>query len=246
MSRLQIAPTRSNLFRIRESLELAREGYENLDKKREVLTTELIHVAHDAAAIQERVWASLAEAYEALTTARLAMGREHLEWAALSVNETIEVTIRPHSVMGVVIPAVESHGAPPEMPYGLGNTTVSLDEAAARFRLVLEEIPTLSETMTTVWRLAQELRKTQRRVNALQYIFIPQYEETEAFIESALEEREREETFRLKRIKSQVARPKVAAPATREYGQPTRDISGGRSAIYRDTGGGRMTSTEFG
>jgi len=232
MSRLQIAPTRSNLFRIRESLELAREGYEILDKKREVLTTELIHIAHDAAALQERVWASLAEAYSALATARLAMGREHLEWAALSVSETTEVTIRPHSVMGVVIPTVESHGAPPEMPYGLGNTTVSLDEAAARFRHVLAEIPTLSEAMTTVWRLARELRKTQRRVNALQYIFIPQYEETEAFIESALEEREREETFRLKRIKSQVSRPQVAGPETREYTQPTRDIGQVTRNIY--------------
>ena len=250
MARLQIAPTRSNLFRIRDSLNLAREGYEILDKKREVLTSELIHVAHDAAALQESVWAMLAEAYQALIAARLAMGREHLEWAALSVSKTTEVTIRPHSVMGVVIPAIESYGAPPEMPYGLGNTTVSLDEAADQFRRVLAEIPALSETMTTVWRLASELQKTQRRVNALQHIFIPQYEETVAFIESALEEREREETFRLKRIKSQVARPKVAAPATREYtqptrdiGQPTRNISGGRGAVYRDTGGGRSTFT---
>ena len=86
--------------------------------------------------------------------------------------------------------------------------------------------------MTTVWRLARELQKTQRRVNALQYIFIPQYEETETFIESALEEREREETFRLKRIKSQVSRPKVAAPTTREYTQPTRDIGQPTRNIY--------------
>ena len=92
MPRLQIAPTRSNLFRIRDALALAREGYEILDKKREVLTTELIHVAHDAATLQERVWALLAEAYQALITARLTMGREHLEWAALSVAETTEVT----------------------------------------------------------------------------------------------------------------------------------------------------------
>jgi V/A-type H+-transporting ATPase subunit D len=234
MSRLRIAPTRSNLLHTREALKLAREGYEILDKKREVLTTELMHVAHDAAALQERVWELLAEAYRALELARLSMGRERLEWAALSVNETVEVEIKPHSVMGVVIPAVEAHGAPPEMPYGLGDTTVTLDEAAARFRRVLAEIPVLSETMTTVWRLARELQKTQRRVNALQYIFIPQYEETVAFIESALEEREREETFRLKRIKSQVVRPTVG-PSRREYEQP-----------YRDVGGGKPTSHEFG
>lgn len=234
MPPLRIAPTRSNLLRMREALALAREGYEILDRKREVLTTELTHVAHEAARLQQEVWARLAEAHHALTMARIAMGRERLEWAALSVNVTTEVEITPHSIMGVVIPAVTAHGAPPEMPYGLGNTTVSLDEAAARYRQVLAAIPLLSETMTTVWRVALELQKTQRRVNALQHIFIPQYEETIAFIESSLEEREREETFRLKRIKSRAARPTVG-PATREYVQP-----------FRDLGGGRVTSTEFG
>ena len=205
MARLRVAPTRSNLLRLRQSLKLAQEGYEILDKKREVLTAELMRVAHDASLLQERVWKELAEAYRALETARLSMGREHLEWAALSVKETIDVEIRLHSVMGVVLPLVEAHGEPPATPYGLGDTTVPLDEAASRFRRVLQEIPDLSETMTTVWRLARELQKTQRRVNALQHIFIPQYEETVEFIESTLEEREREETFRLKRLKSRAA-----------------------------------------
>jgi V/A-type H+-transporting ATPase subunit D len=234
MSSRRIAPTRSNLLHTREALKLAREGYEILDKKREVLTTELMHVAHEATALQERVWELLAEAYHTLEVARLSTGRERLEWAALSVNESVEVEVRPHSVMGVTIPVVEAHGAPPEMPYALGSTTVALDEAAACFRRVLAEIPVLSQTMTTVWRLARELQKTQRRVNALQYIFIPQYEEAIALIESALEERERESTFRLKRIKSQVVRPSVG-PSMREYEQP-----------YRDIGSGKPTSREFG
>ncbi|MGC9356385.1 MAG: V-type ATP synthase subunit D [Anaerolineae bacterium] len=203
MAHLKIAPTRSNLMGIREELALAREGYEILDRKREVLIAELIKVAHDATTLQERVWQMLAEAYQALEKARLSMGREHLEWAALSVNETVEVEVRPHSIMGVVVPVVTAHGAPPEMPYGLGDTNVLLDEAVTRFRRILEEIPKLAETMMTVWRLAREIQKTQRRVNALQYIFIPQYEDTITYIESALEEREREETFRLKRMKSQ-------------------------------------------
>lgn len=224
MTRLSIAPTRSNLLRMRESLELARKGHEILDRKREALTTQLMHVAHDAALLQRQVWEQFAKAYRALEMARLSMGRERLEWAALSVNETIEVEIRPHSVMGVVIPTVVAYGAPPEMPYGLGDTPVSLDEAAARFRGLLAEIPMLSETMTTVWRLAQELQKTQRRVNALQHVFIPQYEETVVFIESTLEEREREETFRLKRIKSRGTGATIG-PSRREYTQPSRGIS---------------------
>lgn len=230
----KIAPTRSNLLRMRQALKLAREGYEILDKKREVLTTELMHQAHNAATQQARVWQKLADAYYALTEARLSMGREHLEWTALAVNKSVEVEIKLRSIMGVVIPTVEAHGEPPEMPYGLGDTTVALDEAVARFRQVLDEIPMLSEIMTSVWRLARELQKTQRRVNALQYIFIPEYEEIVTFIESALEEREREEIFRLKRLKSKSTTARVG-PATREYQQP-----------YRDIGGGKPTSYEFG
>ncbi len=245
MARLHVAPTRSNLLQIEESLKLAREGHEILSRKREVLTTELIHVAHDAAALQNQVWKLLEEAYRALEISRLTMGREHLEWAALSVRETIEVKVKLHGVMGVPLPSVESQALPPQMPYSLGDTTVTLDEAAGRFSRVLEDIPALAETMTAVWRLARELQKTQRRVNALQYIFIPQYEETLAFIESALEEREREETFRLKRLKSKTERTTASEPKTHEYTQPGAGSSA-ESSVYHDTGGGKLTSSEFG
>jgi len=244
--RLNIPPTRSSLLRTREVLEMAREGYDILDRKREVLSTELVHVAHDAERLEAELHELLALAYHALQLAKMAMGQEHLEWAALAVNKTVEVTVRPRSVMGVVIPTIEAHGEPPETPYGLGDTTVALDEAAARFREVLDRVPALSETMTAVWRLARELQKTQRRVNALQYVFIPEYEATVAYIVSVLEEREREETFfRLKRLKSRMAAPTLGPP-TREYVQPYRDISGGRGLPYRDTGGAKVTSREFG
>ena len=207
MTRLHIAPTRSNLIQTRQTLTLTREGHQILDKKREVLTTELIRIAHDAAELQAQVWQRFAEAYAALERARLIMGREHLEWAALAVKESVEVEIRPRSVMGVVIPEVSAQRKPPAVPYGLGDTSISLDEALTVFRNVLVEVPQLSETMTTVWRLARELQKTQRRVNALHHIFIPQYEQTVEFIENSLEEREREETFRLKRLKSHSRTP---------------------------------------
>ena len=84
-------------------------------------------------------------------------------------------------------------------------------------------MPELSELVTSVWRLAKELRKTQRRVNALQYIFIPDYEETVTFIESALEEREREEIFRLKMLKTKIPQSSTE-PSTHEYDQPYREI----------------------
>lgn len=98
-------------------------------------------------------------------------------------------------------------------------------------------------SMTSVWRLARELRKTQRRVNALHHIFIRDYKDTVSWIESALEEREREETFRLKRLKAKTSAPMIG-PRTREYGQPYRDIAGGKSPVYRDIRGSGPRSIE--
>jgi V/A-type H+-transporting ATPase subunit D len=241
MARVNVPPTHSNLIRIKQSLQFAQEGYEILDKKREVLTSELLHLAHDAESLQREVWDLLDAAYAALEEARLTMGQERVEWAALAVDKTIEVEVKSRGVMGVPIPIVQAHGEPAEMPYSLGDTMATLDKAGTAFRLVLSKVPELSESMTSVWRLARELRKTQRRVNALQYIFIPEYKDTVSFIESALEEREREETFRLKRLKNKTSTPKIGPP-TREYGQPYRDIAGGKSAPYRDIGAGGMRS----
>jgi V/A-type H+-transporting ATPase subunit D len=234
MTRINVPPTRSNLLRIKQELEFAREGYEILDKKREVLTNELVRLAQDASMLQDQVRALFSKAYRALEYAQLTMGRERLEWAALAVNKTVEVEIRNRGVMGVPIPNIIAQGESPQTSYSLGDTMSTLDEASVAFREVLVRIPELSEMMTSVWRLARELNKTQRRVNALQHVFIPDYEETVVFIESALEEREREETFRLKVLKTKAAKPKVG-PTAREYEQP-----------YRDLGGGRSRSTEFG
>jgi V/A-type H+-transporting ATPase subunit D len=245
MSRMNVSPTRSNLLRIKRELELAREGYEILDKKREVLTTELMRLAHDAETLQRQMWELLAAAYRALEGARMTMGQERVEWAALAVNKTVQVEIKSRGIMGVPVPIVEAYNEPPEMPYSLGDTMATLDEASASFREVLDQIPELAEVMTSVWRLARELRKTQRRVNALQHIFIPDYEETVDFIESALEEREREETFRLKRLKAK-APSSTIGPPEREYEQPSRDVAGGKSPVYRDIEGATPESHEFG
>ncbi|NSW52125.1 MAG: V-type ATP synthase subunit D [Anaerolineae bacterium] len=206
MTRINVAPTRSNLLQMKKERDFAREGFEILDKKREVLTSELLHISHNAEVIQQQVWSLLAEAYRALEKARLTMGQERVEWAAMAVNQTIEVDIVNHGVMGVPIPKVDAHGEPPDISYSLGDTTVALDESSEAFRTVLEHVPELAEVVSSVWRLARELKKTQRRVNALEYIFIPDYEETIEFIEGILEEHEREETFRMKWLKSKKER----------------------------------------
>ncbi len=201
MPRNNIPPTRTNLIQMRNELQFAREGYEILDQKREVLAKELVRLANDAETLQEQMNELITAAYRALRLARLSMGREHVEWAALAVNKTVEVELKYRGVMGVTLPLIEASGAPPELSYSPGDTTATLDEASALFRDVVQKIPELSRLETSVWRLAVELRKTQRRVNALQYIFIPDYVETITFIQSSLEEREREEVFRLKLLK---------------------------------------------
>lgn len=206
MARSNIPPTRSNLLRLKQDLRFAREGYEILDRKREVLTSELIHIAHDAEVLQQKVIQQMEAAYRALEVAQLTAGRENIEWAALAVNKTVDVELRFRGIMGVAIPVIEASGGPPELTYSLGDTNAALDETYAAFRAVLGQIPEIARLVTTVWRLAGELRKTQRRVNALQYVFIPDYVETIHFIESSLEERDREDTFRLKLLKKHVGR----------------------------------------
>jgi V/A-type H+-transporting ATPase subunit D len=202
MARINVPPTRSNLLRTRQELRFAREGFEILDQKRVVLAKELVRLANDAQTLQDKVEKMLVEAYRAQEKAMLTMGREHVEWAALAVHKTVDVQVKYRGVMGISLPLIDASGEPPEMTYSLGDTAASLDEASAVFREVLGYIPELSRLVTSVWRLAVELRKTQRRVNALEFIFIPQYEETITFIQSSLEEREREETFRLKLLKN--------------------------------------------
>ncbi len=211
MPTINVAPTRSNLIRVKKDLQFAREGYEILDRKREALTAELVRVAHEADVFQREVWALLATAYRALGTAQLTLGSDRVEWAALAASKTVDVHLKYRGIMGVAIPVIEAQGEPEEMLYSLSGTNAALDEASAAFREVVIRMPQLSMLVTTVWRLAGELRKTQRRVNALQHIFIPAYEATVAFIISSLEEREREETFRLKWLKNKLRRSAAAA-----------------------------------
>ena len=206
MPAVSIAPTRTNLIRVKKDLRFAREGHEILDRKREVLISELVRIAHEAEEAQKEVWQLLASGYVALQKARLTLGSDRVEWAALAANKSVDIHLRYRGIMGVAVPEIEASGAPHEMLYSLGDTNASLDESTSIFREIVQSLPRLSMLIATVWRLAGELRKTQRRVNALQHIFIPNYEATVSFIVSSLEEREREEIFRLKWLKNKMNR----------------------------------------
>ena len=104
--------------------------------------------------------------------------------------------------MGVVVPSVHAQAPENRLSYGFGDTSVTLDQAQREWARVLALMGELAEKVTTVWRLALELRRTQRRVNALERVFIPSYQETLRYIEETLEEKDREELFRTKRAKA--------------------------------------------
>lgn len=202
MPRLKMAATRSNLIIVKQQLALAREGHRLLDRKREVLILEILRIINQAEEVQRQVEAQFQQAYSVLQEARAAMGTERVMRFALSRTSDIDVHITPRSIMGVVVPDVLVKMPETQLPYGFGDTSVVLDRAQREWAGVLGLMGPLADRVTTVWRLALELKRTQRRVNALESVFIPAYEETVRYIEETLEEKDREDLFRLKRAKS--------------------------------------------
>lgn len=202
MARLRVSATRSNLLAIRQRLELAREGHRLLEKKRDVLIMEIMSMIEDAEQVREKVGKGFSRAYASLQEARAVMGTERVRRIALSRPQEVSVRITPRSIMGVVVPSVSCEVPERELSYGFGDTSVLLDQVREEWTAALALIGRLAERVTTVWRLALELRRTQRRVNALENIFIPSYEETLTYIQETLEEKDREELFRMKRAKA--------------------------------------------
>jgi V/A-type H+-transporting ATPase subunit D len=198
----QISPTKSKLIETKRSLQLAREGHTLLDKKRNVLIRELMKLIDEAKEVQAKTEILFAEAYKALIEANLYFGIENVQEVGLGVDEFESLEIRLRSVMGVEVPEIGDLKVKPFLAYGFVRTNSKLDVARKKFSEVLVLTAKLAEVETGVYRLATEIKRTQRRVNALEYVLIPQYEEIVKFIESYLEETERDDFFRMKRLKS--------------------------------------------
>ncbi len=198
---LDVPPTKSSLLELKEQLAIARSGHELLEEKREVLVSELLHIIDDAEACRRRANEALAQAYRALREAMVDLGRDQVRRAALACAAEARIALRERSVMGVPIPILERQILELQPQFGLLGTSHALDEALRRFHAALEVILHLAETERAAWHLAVELKKTQRRVNALENIFIPSYEETISYIQGRLEEVERETIFQMKLLK---------------------------------------------
>ena len=204
MGRYEVAPTRTNLIRLKGDLEFANEGYALLEQKREILIVELKRFTARAVEAQKTADEELAKAYSALKEAELASGFSGASSAARAVNVEPEISLRERRVMGVSIPAVKLDLRDNLPYYGPQSTSVWTDEAVVRFKNALTAIAALAESRISVIRLAREIQKTVRRVNALEKVFIPDYEETIDYVEDSLEESDREAFFILKLVKDRL------------------------------------------
>lgn len=197
-----VAPTKSNLIKAKASLELSNKGFELLDKKRNVLIKEMMGLVDRAKEIQSQIYDKLEEAYDHLQYANVTSGIKNVENIAHSIPKDEDYEILLKSVMGVDVPIIKYDKKPLTPSYGFHNTNPALDAAVVCFREVRYLIYELAEVDNSIFKLAKEVQKTQKRTNALQHIQIPRYKEQVKYIQESLEEKEREDFFRLKRVKS--------------------------------------------
>jgi len=206
MARQLVAPTKGNLLRLQEELGLAEEGFELLDHKREVLINELYRVVSEYSQAVRLVNEKLVPALELFRRAVVRLGQER-EAAALPVRvKEVEVIQMERSVMGVRLPTMSLAELPEQERPGTWDGNADLDESYKLFSQTPEYMVEYIETAMSVRRLSSEIKKTQRQVNALETVFIPDYEETIRFIRDTLEENEREAFFRQKRVKAKLGR----------------------------------------
>lgn len=200
-----VAPTKTNLLKTRSELSFARLGYELLDQKRNILILELLNLIDQATSHQEKVEKLLAEAYRNLEEAVISMGRNKVASLSSAVNIESDISIRRRKVMGVSLPVVET-GFTEHAPYfSLHDTSFRIDTAMAGFKSALEMMGKLAELKISIMRLAREIKKTIRKVNALEKIAIPDLDETLSYIENRLEENERDMFVLMKMVKNRLA-----------------------------------------
>jgi V/A-type H+-transporting ATPase subunit D len=196
---------------IKRDLGFAVEGWELLDQKRKILVVELMGLIDRAVEAQEEVESKLAEAFTALDQSMLRMGRREVNLIALGMDIKSKIAFSEKRVMGVSLPRVRVEFEDKSPYFAAAESSIWIDETILRFREILRLLGNLAEARISLMRLSREVAKTIRRVNALEKIFIPDYEETLKYIEMALEESEREAFFVLKLVKDRLSRRKGEA-----------------------------------
>ena len=194
-----VAPTKGNLIALKNSLALARNGYELMDRKRNILVRETMELIEGAKEIQTKIVDAYIIAYDALQKANIDLGT--VDQIALTCPLDNSLKIHNRSVMGVVIPKAEIDPAGQTNLFGYAATSQSFDIAVQKFNEVKELTVRLAEIESSIFRLSAAIRRTQKRANALKNIVIPRFISQVSNISDVLDEREREEFSHLKVIK---------------------------------------------
>lgn len=199
-----LAPTRSNLLKLIEDLKFAQLGHELLDQKRSILVVELLTLVDQAVDYESRVVKSLAEAQLSLSDAIMQMGRLRVGNLGGAVNIDYSINLGSRRVMGVSVPKVETTFVDKSPYFSSEDTSILSELAVDRYRTTLQLMGRLAELKVSIMRLAKEVKKTIRKVNALEKIVIPQNKETIAWMRGRIEEQERENFILLKVVKDRM------------------------------------------
>ncbi|MCQ2575713.1 MAG: V-type ATP synthase subunit D [Treponema sp.] len=201
MAKLNIAPTKSNLLSVKEQLAVSTNGYELLEEKREILVQELMRLVEQVKVLEAEIDQVVQEAYPALKKMLMLDGVDQVERIAHAVHYDYDMQEKAVVIGGMEFSTIEVELPKKELFYSFLGTYANTDATITKFFELLNLLTQMASIRTIVWRLAEEVSHTQRRVNALDKLIIPQAKETKVYIESVLEERERENIFVMKALK---------------------------------------------
>lgn len=204
---LDVKPTRSELIQLKNRIKLSERGHKLLKMKRDGLILEFFKILNEARNVRTELDAAYERSKEKINLASAVNGVVEVRSTAFTAKESPEISLSGKNIMGVVVPKISSTGVRKPMyerGYGIIGTNSYIDEAADSYEDLVEKIITAAELETTMKRLLDEIEKTKRRVNALEFKVIPELTAAMKFIRFALEEMERENTFRLKRVKARM------------------------------------------
>ncbi|RLF11410.1 MAG: V-type ATP synthase subunit D [Thermoprotei archaeon] len=205
---LDFKPTRMELIALRRKRKLAERGLSLLKEKRDALVMELLEVLREYRTLKEGVTKIVTEAYKKLAEAKMELGPLKVMEIAASSPTSYDVKLRLRSIMGVKVPTLTLNEITDtsKPTYSLADTCSSLDEAVKAFRDALNSIVRLAEIEASIRGLAEEVKKAKRRVNALETVIIPRFDKAIKYIELYLDERAREDVFRIRILKSRRAK----------------------------------------
>lgn len=202
MAKLNIAPTKSNLLHIKEQLAVAEDGYELLEQKREILVMELMRLVEKVKLLEQKINKKVKEAYPELKKMLMTVGGDRVERISKAIHYDFLITEKTQVIGGMTFNSIDVDLPKKQLFYSYTDSFANTDKVMSDFFDLLALLTEMASIRTIVWRLATEVKKTQRRVNALDKMVIPQNRETKKYIEGVLEERERENVFVLKTLKS--------------------------------------------